>query len=362
MVRARGAAAPATRARSARRSSGRAAALARSPGGRAWTALRPAAGVDRLREMLVPLQGLALAPGVWERDVLPRRVVRTRPPGWTSSARAASWSGSGQARSAATRTRGAPLPRGRALRRPAALQGTEPVGAGARRDPRAARAGRGLLDRLIARTSTQSGPPKLQEALWDLAWAGESGGRRLRAPGAQALNSEGAAPAGRRFARRRRPEPQVQGRWSLPLRCSRAPSHGPRMRAISSFCSSATASSPARPSWPRIPGGFAGLYSELANLETLGAANAGTSSRASAGAVRPAGGDRAAARPADRRARGALVLAATDPARPYGATLPWPKRDDDDSGTRGGCPAPTWSHSTRSRSSTSSAAARGCSP
>jgi ATP-dependent Lhr-like helicase len=26
---------------------------------------------------------------------------------------------------------------------------------------------------------------------------------------------------------------------------------------------------------------------------------------------------------------GALVLAATDPASPFGATLPWPKRDDD---------------------------------
>ncbi|HEX8051483.1 MAG TPA: DEAD/DEAH box helicase, partial [Thermoleophilaceae bacterium] len=32
------------------------------------------AGVDRLREALVPLQGIALAPEVWERDVLPRRV------------------------------------------------------------------------------------------------------------------------------------------------------------------------------------------------------------------------------------------------------------------------------------------------
>ena len=32
------------------------------------------AGVDRLRELLVPLQGIALAPEVWERDVLPRRV------------------------------------------------------------------------------------------------------------------------------------------------------------------------------------------------------------------------------------------------------------------------------------------------
>ena len=32
------------------------------------------AGVDRLREVLVPLQGLALTPEVWEKDVLPRRV------------------------------------------------------------------------------------------------------------------------------------------------------------------------------------------------------------------------------------------------------------------------------------------------
>src|ERR687898_158698 len=38
-------------------------------------AYRPAgAGPDRLREGLVPLQGVALTPEVWERDVLPRRL------------------------------------------------------------------------------------------------------------------------------------------------------------------------------------------------------------------------------------------------------------------------------------------------
>ncbi len=43
--------------------------------GRASTATRAAgAGIDRLREALVPLQGLALPAEVWERDVLPRRV------------------------------------------------------------------------------------------------------------------------------------------------------------------------------------------------------------------------------------------------------------------------------------------------
>ena len=36
---------------------------------------RPAgAGPDRLREALVPLQGVALTPEVWERDILPRRL------------------------------------------------------------------------------------------------------------------------------------------------------------------------------------------------------------------------------------------------------------------------------------------------
>ena len=42
--------------------------------GRASTAIRrPAPGIDRLREVLVPLQGLPLPLEVWERDVLPRR-------------------------------------------------------------------------------------------------------------------------------------------------------------------------------------------------------------------------------------------------------------------------------------------------
>ena len=40
---------------------------------------RSGAGVDRLREILVPLQGVALTPAVWERDVLPRRLGSLQP-------------------------------------------------------------------------------------------------------------------------------------------------------------------------------------------------------------------------------------------------------------------------------------------
>ena len=78
-----------------------------------------------------------------------------------------------------------------------------------------------------------------------------------------------------------------------------------------------------------IPGGFAALYSELVNLETLGTARRGYF-------VEGLGGAQFALAAAVERLRGLrsdepagpLVLAATDPANAYGAALPWPKRDD----------------------------------
>jgi ATP-dependent Lhr-like helicase len=79
-----------------------------------------------------------------------------------------------------------------------------------------------------------------------------------------------------------------------------------------------------------IPGGFAALYGELSNLETLGTARRGYF-------VEGLGGAQFALSAAIERLRsmrtdepaGALVLAATDPANPFGATLPWPKRDEE---------------------------------
>src|SRR5204863_165895 len=76
-------------------------------------------------------------------------------------------------------------------------------------------------------------PLELQEALWDLVWAGEATNDAfapLRAPRLTLASRE--RNLGRRFARRRRPgAPQVQGRWSLtaPLFAD-APPHGPRLR------------------------------------------------------------------------------------------------------------------------------------
>ena len=112
--------------------------------------------------------------------------------------------------------------------------------------------------------------------------------------------------AGRRFARRRRPgAPQVQGRWSLtaPLFAD-APAHGPRMRALAELLLERYGIVTRETVLAEgIPGGFAGLYGELANLETLGH---GAARLLRGGArrrpVRPAGRDRAAALAAHRRA------------------------------------------------------------
>ncbi len=106
------------------------------------------AGVDRLREVLVALQGLALPAEIWERDVLPRR-IGAYSQAWLDSLCASGevvWVGAG-AIGRARRTRGAVLSRGRRRDRPALLT---PLGARgvcaagwsrARAPARAARAG-----------------------------------------------------------------------------------------------------------------------------------------------------------------------------------------------------------------------------
>ena len=104
-----------------------------------------------------------------------------------------------------------------------------------------------------------------------------------------------------------------------------------------------------------VPGGFATLYAELGNLELLGTARRGYFVEGLGGAqfALPGAVERLRSLP---EADGSyLVLAATDPANPYGASLPWPKLEG---GRRPAAPpAPTCCCATASRSSTSSAAA-----
>jgi ATP-dependent Lhr-like helicase len=291
------------------------------------------AGVDRLREVLVPLQGLALSPEVWERDVLPRR-VGAYSPAWMDQLCAGGelvWVGAGSlGRSSGkvvlyfredARWLGPPSNRSEAPSEPLHARLRERLEAGA-----------AFWTDLLADLEDVE-PLELQEALWDLVWAGEvtnDAFTPLRAPRLSLARKEQAR--GRRFARRRGPSaPQVQGRWSLTLPLFRdAPAHGPRMRAVSEILLERYGIVTRETVLAEgIPGGFAALYGELSNLETLGTARRGYFVEGLGGAqfALPAAIERLRGLRSDEPA-GALVLAATDPANPYGASLPWPKRDD----------------------------------
>ena len=74
-----------------------------------------------------------------------------------------------------------------------------------------------------------------------------------------------------------------------------------------------------------IPGGYAPVYGELRRLEILGTCRRGYFLEGLGGAqfALPGAVERLRDRPAEDAA---LVLAAADPAQPYGAALPWPRR------------------------------------
>jgi ATP-dependent Lhr-like helicase len=293
-----------------------------------------AAGVDRLREMLIPLQGLALAPEVWERDVLPRR-IGSYSPTWMDQLCASGelvWVGAGAVGRRSGRV-------ALYFREDARWLGPPPF----KGDPPSQPVHDALRERLASGAAFWSDlladmgevePIELQEALWDLVWAGEATNDAfapLRAPRLTLARQQ--RDAGRRFARRRRPAtPQVQGRWSLTGSLfAGAPAHGPRMRAVAELLLERYGVVTRETVLAEgIPGGFAGLYGELANLETLGTARRGYFVEGLGGAqfALPAAIERLRSMRTDEPA-GALVLAATDPANPFGATLAWPKREDD---------------------------------
>ena len=237
------------------------------------------AGVERLRDVLAPLQGLALAPELWEHDVLPRR-LGAYSPAWLDELCATGelvWVGAG---ATGRRTGRVAL----YFRDDASLLGPPPL-----RGERVAAPDGPVQELVRARLRAGAcfftdlllehpdlGAEELRDALWDLVWAGEAtndafaalrsrrvavsrpgvaalaGAARPRSPAAGSTRRPrrarlDAAGGGHRlgsgrFHRRPRRAPQVQGRWSLTAAVfapvadpARATGPGP------SCCSSATA-------------------------------------------------------------------------------------------------------------------------
>ena len=138
---------------------------------------RAGAGIDRLREVLVPLQGLALPVEIWERDVLPRRTGAYSQT-WLDRLCASGevvWVGAGalgrSGRVALYFREDAP-----AIGPPSVRAGARAASrrrlARARAAARAPRAGARASSPTCSPSSTRP-PRQLREALWDLVWAGE---------------------------------------------------------------------------------------------------------------------------------------------------------------------------------------------
>ena len=257
---------------------------------------RAGAGVDRLREVLVPLQGLALPVEVWERDVLPRR-TGAYSQAWLDSLCASGelvWVGAG----ALGRSGRVAL----YFREDAPALGPPPIAVSAR-----AASSTGSPEHELLRARLALGPcffadlmvgvagsaEALREALWDLVWAGEATNDAwapLRAPRltlARAERGEGSSQSVRpqlarasrsRFGARRRSgaQSQVQGRWSLTTQVfgapdAAAPAEGERRRALAELLLERYGIVTREQVLAEgIKGGFAALYGAFSDLETLG--------------------------------------------------------------------------------------------
>ncbi len=183
----------------------------------------------------------------------------------------------------------------------------------------------------------------LSTALWDLVWTGRISNdtltplRALTRSGTPAHRSRRSPPrTGRPGRPSRTGPPQTAGRWALLPELDtdatrRAHATAERLLDRHGVVTRGAVVS------ERVPGGFAAVYKVLSAFEDSGrcrrgyfVAGLGAAQFGTAGAI-----DRLrtfSEVPADGKPT-ALALAATDPANPYGAALPWP---DSDGGHRPG--------------------------
>ena len=188
----------------------------------------------------------------------------------------------------------------------------------------------------------------LAAVLWELVWAGRIGNdtlapvRVLLGGGSTTHRTRRPAPRARAASRRpampsRSGPPQTSGRWSAlpavdldPTRRAHALAEGllERHGVVTRGAVQAE----------RAPGGFAAAYKVLSQFEESGrcrrgyfVAGLGAAQFGSAGAV-----DRLRTFSEPGEESVAVALAATDPANPFGAALPWPERPVSDPTAEGG--------------------------
>ncbi|MDQ3986033.1 MAG: DEAD/DEAH box helicase [Actinomycetota bacterium] len=303
------------------------------PGARRRPLSGPAA-VNALFEVVEQLQGAPIPASTLEQQVLAARLPGYAPAQLDEllASGELTWAGAGPLGSSDGWVVLAPADRASLL-----LPDTQPSELSAEADAiRRALSARGaLFFRQIADEVGSSDDQELLLALWELVWAGWVTNDTFGPVRAHV----GGAPRRRPSARRRRPSfparlgpPAAAGRWSLVG--ERASDQTRRAHAVvEQMLARHGIVTRGAVTVESVPGGFAGIYPVLKAMEESGRCRRGYF-------VDGLGGAQFALEGAVDRLRALVdvpvdevqteVLAATDPANPYGAALPWPERPGED--------------------------------
>jgi len=202
---------------------------------------------------------------------------------------------------------------------------------------------------LAAAGEPAPGDDAVVAAIWDLVWAGLltndtlaplrarfGGGTGTRTIGTRARHGAGRRDGRARYAQlrvgrtalpTRSGPPSVGGRWALAVPREPDPTRRAHARA-EAFLERHGVLTRGALATERVAGGFAAVYRVLRAMEDSGRARRGyvVEGLGAAQFAVPGAIDRlrALSRPDDDTSPQAVVLAAADPAQPYGAALPWP--------------------------------------
>ncbi len=301
---------------------------------------RKRSGIEGLLEAIGQLQGCPIPASVIEREVLPARVHGYRP--WDLDSLCASgqvvWGGI-EAVGPTDGRIALYLADHEALLSPSPRQA---------QGESAARI-RALLERrgavFFPEIARQAGgfPGDVLDALWDMVWCGEVTNDTLE-PLRAMLRIKARSARGHREDMRQPMRglaagpPGSQGRWSLrTARWSKDPSPTERSAATARMLldrygvltrESAHAES--------VVGGFSSVYEVLKTMEESARIRRGyfVAERGAVQFALPGADDRLRSLRDSEDAPRTFMLAATDPANPYGAILPWPSKTADDEPTR----------------------------
>jgi ATP-dependent Lhr-like helicase len=291
-------------------------------------------GLDRLREVIGQFEGLRLPASVLEREILPAR-VRDYQPRFLDELGA-----SGEVAWAGASTLGKDDGRVLLARRDRlgdlAINNAEPL----QEDPESGAEGQSaaaaILETLSARgasffadllAATNASIRDTLDALWELVWAGKVTNDTFAPLRALAWPKRGGGSPRQRLGTF---PPEAAGRWSLVPAPAATPTARVHMLATLLLERYGVVTREAVMS-EGIAGGFAAVYPVFKAMEDAGRVRRGyfVEGLGAAQFALPGAVDRLRAERDPRNEPEVVVLAAADPANPYGAAIPWPRRGDE---------------------------------